>query len=420
MKRLHVGEIVVPRYENALGSVSRCIPITNTERGSIACAKKYRYKNIEGLSSSGLSGALAFGSCWHAFLEHYHNHYMGTDKKYVETYEISDVCLSAVHQVLDSAGDVYLDRIEYVERLTNLAEAWLDYYGESIPDQYDVIAAEIEIAVPVVDPQTGEMFKPKTAITEMRDADGSWYQIAKDGNSPHKFVRWPYYNFFTLDGLYRDKETGKIYIFEAKTASSPERRVLTATIDPQLGSYIYGVNQAIKMGLIPGLSEEDECVGYVFDCVGNKPQPSPKINKNGSMSKSVKPTSYMVRKWIDKEGLQRSDYVDQIMSARMEADPKWFQRYVGLFSREEQQRIAGEIWGISRHVSELRLRAVNSTTMMDMDKNFPRTPVCMGGYCQYKSICLHEDDYGRQNFELGSLVKWVNKNEDRSKEVFEW
>jgi len=67
----------------------------------------------------------------------------------------------------------------------------------------------------------------------------------------------------------------------------------------------------------------------------------------------------------------------------------------------------------------MRINASRCKTEPDTHVLFPRTPICMGGFCQYKSICLHDDPIGRNNFKTAEGVRWLSKNqkEEETKEL---
>lgn len=421
MDKLRVGRIHVPRYENVIGLPNRAITTTNSERQSMGCLNKYRFAHLEFLRTTGKSYSLAFGSVWHALLERHHEYYIngGTD---------------AFHQNVDLMGVIHSDTIslfqsegigqelseftlfEFVDKMYHLYMAWYEVQGARLLQRFEPVATEIALAVPVLDID-GRIFKPVTYITE--DEDRRFYRLAQKGDTRVKKVRWPYYNLFTLDGLYRERSSGWLYIFEAKTAASPKQRVSSATIDPQLNSYIYSVNQAIQMGLVPNTKAADECVGFVFDAVCNADQIPPKINKNGTMSKSVKPTSYAMKRWIEENGKDQEEYFDAIIDCQLEGDTRFFQQVIGHVPIDQQERVGHELAGICHKMAEMRLKHFQCKSESEINKLFFRTPICQrGNFCQFKSICLEDGGISRvYNFEVGNRVRWDNLNHNQEESV---
>ena len=430
MSRLNVGEPRVPRYESVRGAPKRCIPLTNSERGSLGCLNKYRFAHIDGLTQKENGDKLLFGSCWHACVEHFHNFLKDNPSlTYSEHNDIELVCDRSVNLVLGKEDSIEnVDSYEFKTRLFDLFSFWLDYYGSEVQDNYVVLAAELQLAVPIVNPATRKTFKPKTNLTRYLTDTGVCYKISGRTDKPCKTVRWPYYQFFTVDALYKCKQTGKLFVFEAKTAASPGHRIQTASVDPQLIGYCHGVQQAVKLGIIDGTCSTDVVAGFVFDAVCNKVQSKPKRNKNGSMSKAVKPTSYMIRKWITENGEDEADYADALIDAEMTTDTKFLQRMVGAVCWNEMARFGAEIYGTAEIISKLRSKAVGCVTNREVEAAFPRTPVCMAGFCKFKSICLVNTEkeplthlYMVSNFKQADNVRWPDLNNNKEKkEVIAW
>ena len=415
MARLKVRNIVVPRYENVVGARTRCIPVTNSERGLLGCSAKYRYGAVAKLRTKNTSDKLLFGSCWHKCLERFHLYAKeGTTDWFVEDV-VDDALMDVRKQDLNGYPDI--DWQEFKVRLLPLFNAWLERGAWDLAtNQYRVVAVEKELAVPVVDPRNGKLFKPVTALTRTNTG----YAVAGFGNQVCSTVRWPYYQFFTLDALYQCRQTGNLWVFEAKTAASPKQRIQTALMDPQLSGYCYATQLAVQSGLIDGVKNDAEVTGYIFDAVCNKPMSKPKINKNGSLSKQTKPTSYALRSWIREEKLDPEDYMSEILNAQMMTDGTWFQQVTGTCGVEVRERFALELFGSVNRIAKHKSDATKCKTTLDVHAAFPRTPICMGGWCQYKSICLQDDPIGRLNFETSEGVKWPFITKEEEEKELSW
>jgi hypothetical protein len=429
MARLRVRNIRVPRYDNARGAKTRCIPITNSEKGLLGCSAKWRFGASENLKSVSTSDKLLFGSCWHKCVEYFHNdaRKRPNEDPYSDPYYVEDIVDCSVIDIRNSDPYGYpgTDFDEFRDRLLPLFNAWLERGAwKTATETYEVVGAEIQLAVPVLNPSTGLPFCPATLLAkkkvDCRPFSGAvGYGFAVAGDEVASSVRWPYYQYFTLDALYRCRGTGKLFVFEAKTAHSPKQRIRTALMDPQLSGYVYGTQVAVRAGLIPEVGPDSEVAGYIFDAVCNKPMSQPKENKNGTMSKQSKPTSYALKKYIESQELDRNDFEAEILNAKMNVDVVWFQQILGTCGPEVQQRFAAELFGSAVRIAKMRVDASRCKSELDTHILFPRTPICMGGFCRYKSICLQDDPIGRNNFETAEGVRWLSDNltEEESKEL---
>lgn len=409
--RLRVREMNAPRYSCVIGAPLRCIPVTNSERSGLGCPNKYRYQSIEHLKKG--SSKLTFGTAFHGCVDRYHKWQIsGADTEF----DIAKVCREAINESLNESSGM-IDMPDFDERLFRLFEFWYSRWHEKwkVMDSYEVVASELQVAVPVLD-SNGKNYCPVTHLTEIRNGKELLYKITGLGEKADYKVRWPYYQFFTVDALYRCRSSGMVYIYEAKTAANPKTRVLTASIDPQLAGYCYGIQSAIDSGTLDHiLPDRPRVAGFVFDASANDKMSEVKLNKNGSVSKSVKPNSYMVKKYIeehkDDEGFDSEAMNEFLLEAELNHDSKWFNRLWGTYDQEGGKRFQIELYGSCMRISNLRSLAVKCKTSEDVYASFPRTMVCMGSFCAFKTICLQDDEFSKfQIFNQGQGVTWRSNN----------
>lgn len=88
----------------------------------------------------------------------------------------------------------------------------------------------------------------------------------------------------TIDGVVRDRRTGRIGILEHKTFSRHKDYELHA-IDDQTSIYPAVLNKLIKEGLVPGVGREEFCDHVIYNGLWKKVPGEVKLLKNGSLAK---------------------------------------------------------------------------------------------------------------------------------------
>lgn len=126
--------------------------------------------------------------------------------------------------------------------------------------------------------------------------------------------------FYTMDGIARDRETGKIILLEHKTASMI---ILThLTMDDQAGSYLTFETENLRAeGILKPDEQVDEVVYNILRKAVYKEDDRPRnseglaLNKDGSVSKNqAKQAPVLVRKPISRSAEYRRQQVDRIIT----------------------------------------------------------------------------------------------------------
>lgn len=137
-----------------------------------ACRRKYKLRYIDGIAPKRSSDALVFGSAMHIALEAYWNHVKAT-----QTFLTDDSDFGPCNLDFD-ANKVLTNKID-AAKLTGLLDGYTDKWFREDVETYDVISVERE------------------------------FKVRRCGNDLTGKV----------DGIVRNKKTGKYYILEHKTAS---------------------------------------------------------------------------------------------------------------------------------------------------------------------------------------------------------
>ena len=135
--------------------------------------------------------------------------------------------------------------------------------------------------------------------------------VAKIPGTDHELV-------MTLDTLLRKEGTDLYYVLDHKTyKNKPKEGTIRRSM--QLLAYIWGVRNA--MGV--------RCVGAIYDGMLKKMAESPKILKNGNLSKAVdSPTTFaLFEQAIEDNNLIREEYEDRLEQLQ-EAGNQFFSRFV--------------------------------------------------------------------------------------------
>ena len=178
-------ELMVPRYgahTEVLGLPPKAITITNSERGTAACPLRWLFRHGDGLVPTTRSAPLAMGSAVHSVVEDTHRWWMVNDSEYpgdgtrcVWCDSGCDLCdhtgLGPVSRhgkdwadfaLSDSSGEYTQEQShEDLDRLFRIVTGWWERWGKSPPEGFRVIAPELRMAVPILNPD-GNPYRTRT------------------------------------------------------------------------------------------------------------------------------------------------------------------------------------------------------------------------------------------------------------------
>lgn len=304
-RRFRAAMTIAPRYtaSKTLGMPKACMVITNSERKTMACGRKWFLTYGLGLKQRpGM--ALRFGRAWDdvqgLIMEWYKEMKcaLTLDGLFVcEACGMEDpechVCdgtgagpLQRVLSQMDAAEDAkaaihgadpeYPDLRERVERV---ADGWIRTYGESFARDFDVLATQVEIAVPITSPKTGGIYKSKVPVVAVEDG---WEMASAEtdpGDVTH--VTMPWYQLVKLDAVVRRRSNGMLHTWETKSSASPESFSRDVLLDTQLPGYERGLRYATAvLDAFQGSGVD----GWIWDVSCSKMQSDPKRLEDGSLS----------------------------------------------------------------------------------------------------------------------------------------
>ena len=471
-----VQRMTVPRYgENSdvIGLPKRAICITNSERITAACPLRWAFRYADGLQSTGRSAPLAMGSAVHACVEDVHQWWQETDQPYPGsglecvwcTPFTSDGCKHChgtergpvaiahaewlLHSINDPFGEYDAEAVaKDAERLLRIFDGWIRTYGAEPDSVLRVVAPELKMALPVLAPN-GKPYKGQ--IWTVPTPTG--YRTARTGEAAlagAKLRRWPVFQCLTVDALMQNRETGDLWIYECKTAKSPDRRLQSVSIDPQVQGYAHAVRVLADAGKLEHLQIEKgtRVAGVIFDVLSNSWQADPDLLapqkvkaldpltgepiKKGSrwvyeldpqtgeprtvqaLSRSSRSgvPSWRYRKAIADHGLDPADYSGHLLDLSATVDRKLYQREFLTSGPEVGARYARELHSVAQQICLWRRKAAEMQSPEDRDRIFPRQPVCIGGYgCAYRAPCLQDGDLVRTQFERAEMPEWYTTKE---------
>jgi hypothetical protein len=488
-------QLIHPRYgADVLGLPSRAMVLTNSERTTAACAHRWLLAEGDGLRPTTRAAPLEFGTAGHAAVEDVHLWWSRYDTTYPDdgsrcvwcrpAYHPDDpvflqasdcqlcggtglgpVARSArdwhTHAVADTSGDYDGAAADQdALRLARMVQGWLHVYGADPDPQLRVVAPELRLAAPVLGP-TGAPYAPRT--WQVPDGDG--WRLARTGEAHlpgARVVRWPWFQLLTLDALLQDRDTGDLWVYEAKTASNPARRMQSVSIDPQVAGYVWAAQHAVRAGMVPGVSPDAVVRGYVFDVLCSRMQKDPdelapvkvqatddqgrplyhqtKANGGGlgptetrrkawlmddqgepvmrspglSRSRAAGVPSWRYRAALDRLGLDPADYQDHLLELMQSTDAHLYVRDTATSGPEVGARYARELYAVAQQLATYRRRAAELTDPLQRDVQFPRQPVpCMQGYgCAYRGPCLQDGALVRRDYTLADPVRWADNDND--------
>lgn len=315
------------------------ITIRNSERITFTtCPQSWWWAYVERLRSADISPALRFGSLVHSALEEFYRPGLKRGPRPAETFErLYEEQQATMYKqgVRDEDGTWH----ELAELGVPLLEAYYDKYGKD--DRWYVVATEAPFRVTTEDRESGLVF---TVVG-------------------------------VVDGVWRDRETKKLYVVDHKTCKDdPTKKDEALILDEQSGTYwSYGVDYYRQTGL---LKPNQPLSGMVFNFLRKgKPDSRPTnaaghaLNQDGSVSKR-QPTPLFHRSLVLRDAAD-----GEMVRWRTEAQAY----HMNLIRR-----------------GKLRLTKTPGTL---------HNPHC--NWCQFKGMCeLHEVGADISDFKEGAFTKW--------------
>ena len=446
MARFRAAATVAARYEEGvLGLPASCMVLSNSERRTAWCSRRWWYAYGNELATES-SNAMTFGSHCHDLLEHLYQWWADTDEEYPA--DALDVCprcdgngcdqcgntgqgpLQMLHaRLADEYNGGEVTPEEHVQRLRDVMDGYLHVYGREPSKKFKVLAAEVAIAVPVISPTSGQVYRSQVPVVQ---TDTGWRTAnVHDADADVQLVLLPWYQLLRLDAVEQDRETGDLWVREFKTSASPQSYGRDLALDTQIPGYLRGLQHAAQQGLIG--SPENKVAGYTYDVLGSGAHRRPKRLKSGKLSADSR---QRVPSWIFDEVIndeERAKHTDaeweKILALRTHlhetVDSALYCREWGTVSPDLQHRYEVELFADATRLANMR-RAIYRAGFDEeaVALSFPRVPICRspGGYCGFKGICINDSAEARESYKHRKPVAWLNADslKDSNKETPEW
>ncbi len=432
MARFRPMATVPPRYEeDVIGLPSGAMVLTNSERRTAWCQRRWWYAQGLGIGTPA-SGAMHFGSCVHRAMEAAFNYYMHTDKLLPEGWQDScplcphweDGCATcpacegsmlgpvALAQEMMISSTEELDWHQESRRLRDVIEGYFIRYEEIPQTDYKVVGVELSIAMPVISPTTGKVYRSDVYVVETPEG----WQIARntDGEAATT-VSLPWYQCAKMDAVLQHRRSGDLWVHEFKTSANPQTYGRDLRLDTQIPGYMRALNHAISLGHFGDKSLR--VAGYFWDVLGSRKHTKPRVLKNGkvSLAKNQRIASWHWKQMMDARDMTDDTDADiaelkQFYQGLKEGvDPTLYHREFGAFTEDDDRRYAVELFADAKRFSRMRRDVIRAQSEEDIAERFPRTPVCrvMGHGCSYTAPCLNQGLDLSAQYEERPVLMWL-------------
>jgi len=277
------------------------IPLLRTsERAAFKrCQLRWWWGFREGLKPGGTDhGPLWFGTGMHLALAEWYipGTERGRDPRETWTEFVEDSVHDMVRTTTFGAEEeqVFDDAITLGKHMLNY---YLATYG--LDEKWEIIAPEQTFAVTISDPRSGVGYPTGDRVRPLAVYVG------------------------TFDGVYRNRETGKIWLLEHKTAAQINTKHLV--LDDQPGSYLMVAETVLRNQGKIGPHETIEGVMYNF-LAKRKPSDKPRdakgryLNKDGSVSK-IQPSDTLLRQPVRRSIKQKLMMEKRIQTEAIQMEP---------------------------------------------------------------------------------------------------
>lgn len=241
--------------------------LRTSERGTFKrCPQAWDWGNNQGLAAKRDSNPLWFGQGIHIALAEWYQKGAARGPHPADTWE--DFCADEERFIPTEYDEDERKYVDAKELGIAMMEGYVEHYGDD--EQWDVIATEQTFRLLIADPR----------------------QLRAPGEKLKALVRY----VGTFDGVYRDTDTGEIFLMEHKTAAGIQTEHLP--LDDQAGSYWMAAGRVLrKQGLI---GPKEHIAGITYNFMRKAlPDDRPKnakgeaLNKDGSVSKRQSPANFL-------------------------------------------------------------------------------------------------------------------------------
>ena len=360
--------------------------ITNSERSTFACEKKWGFKYLDGLTRYG-TAALRQGDLAHQALEAIYRAELKITMTDIEDlvfrpwWEKRQEFWGSISSdlAIEHADDWCDEKLEEDKAIgaqtRGMIAGYLDFAAGDL-DEWEILGIEHQIARVIPD--------PRLASAPLED------EIIVKGIRHSR--RWVYGG--KIDMRARSRDDGGIYHWEHKTTSATDLDKYTSKLDfnPQILGYGWAALDPCE-----GATEMEPyvCRGVIYNVLRKAVPNIPKVKKDGTTSRAACDTTKEVfKRTLLERGEDPDDFVDTI--AKMKDSSEFFHRKRHVFTEQELHEFGREIsWG--------------ALSMLEASKRpyHPRqTQACTGpaSYpCEYRDICLRDGPDMRAGYHVKTI-----------------
>ena len=350
--------------------------ITNSERATFACEKRWFFRYHEGLTTQSTPAPLRYGSLWHECLATWYrsqckltvDDIMGAVvRPWKEAREAVIHAREEEHDGIDpDAEDEDAGMVELIE---GMLAGYLSTYALD-SEQWEVVAVECQAAR-----RLG--FCDHVMIGDEK-VERSWLYGG------------------ALDLIVRERSTGDLWFMEHKTtrASDLTQYLHKLHWDPQIRGYAWIAQQPV----IESDIEPMRLKGVIYNVARKKVPREPELLKSGkALSKSACDTTREVfMAAIIKHGLNPDDYADQLEKLKGKA----------FLARERYVFTDPELDAFAVDVREAAFRIMRAEQGENSTDHPRQVAVCQSpgaGMCPYSNICIEDGPMARKSFTVMSI-----------------
>ncbi len=358
-------------YRNALSRF-----ITNSERGTFGCQRRWAFRYLDGLTTDG-SAALRLGGLWHLCLASWY--------RSLCTMTVADIAEHVIAPWEESRADWYSkhpndereeEDVGLVALTKGMLAGYLALYAHDA-ERWEVVAVEPQVARWLVHPVTG---KP------IRD------RIMHRGKLTHR--RWGYAG--AMDIVVRKRTDGTFWIVEHKTTKDSDlwQYMRKLDLEPQTKLYAWALADPIVNTCSP-FTEPIQISGVIYNAARSKLPSVPDVVKDGTrFSKSPCDTTRDVfLAEIERRGFDKAAYADVLDALA----PRIF------FHREE---FAFTEAMIADFAADMHAHALQMVDAERAEVHPRQTSVCIGKHafrCDYAAVCLTDGPFMRKAFNVSTV-----------------
>ena len=390
-------KLLVERYENypRISELGMCMLFTHSERTSMGCNRFWAYKHMQGYKTEGFSKNLTYGSIWHSWVEHLlykMGDHITFDKVSSEMNRGVHISIVSTHLEDSNLDALVYDEVysEFISRIENATQGWVDNWVRNISGKYRLIAVEQLLVAPILD-NLGYQFTSDERFIKFQEDGKEYYRLARSSEI-HESVEFnvPWFKVGKADAIVQDLRSGDLWIIDHKTTASPSSYRSKLSFDMQLPSYCSLLQYELDHGCFHSL-QSDKVAGYMWDICHSKIPDPPKPLKSGKLSKAKLVASWQYLKAIEENDLNVEDYIDHLEKCREQKDSELFGIEYGWISEDDMNRSRAEDFAVAKLISEKRSKLVRMAPncKRSFDTIALRYSLCdRWGKCQFGSNCI--------------------------------